>query len=584
MRLEDYWGIGPKTRDLLTEELGVPDAINAIESRDVRTLTDAGLPRGRATRILRYASGGDAMDVLATSDARSVYKQLLESISAHAVTETAADRIRILTPLETRDEIERRLDRVLDARESWDGLSETEREDVCEVFERYDERGGRRATVETALSLARLDLPGELFDPLSALETDVLEDASAALLGLGGSGRRVETGADETLDDLREQLGTVEDLAATPDTVLEAVQSGAREVTELREELSRYVSAETDVDVVQIRDAMPTEAADAREFVGETLRTLVSDIRSEVDEREQTVVSAFEATLEDADEDIEAAVAAVERIGLSVSLARFAREFDLARPVIRDSPVAGVVNARNVFLEAADESVQPVTYAVGNHDLRVRGAARPPQDDRVAVLTGANSGGKTTLLETLCQIQLLAQMGLPVPAEQVEIHLVDSIVFHRRHASFNAGVLESTLRSVVPPVTESGRTLMLVDEFEAITEPGSAANLLHGLVTLTVERDALGVFVTHLADDLEPLPAEARTDGIFAEGLTPDLELEVDYQPRFGSVGRSTPEFIVSRLVADASDPQTRAGYEKLAVAVGEQAVQRTLADVRWQE
>jgi len=200
----------------------------------------------------------------------------------------------------------------------------------------------------------------------------------------------------------------------------------------------------------------------------------------------------------------------------------------------------------------------------------------------VAVLTGANSGGETTLLGTLCQVQLLAQKGLPVPADEAEVGLVDAVVFHRRHASFNAGVLESTLRSVVPPLTDSGRTLMLVDEFEAITEPGSAAELLHGLVTLTVDRSALGVFVTHLADDLEPLPDAARTDGIFAEGLTPDLELSVDYQPRFGTVGKSTPEFIVSRLVANADDPVERSGFETLAEAVGEEAVQQTLSDARW--
>ena len=125
---------------------------------------------------------------------------------------------------------------------------------------------------------------------------------------------------------------------------------------------------------------------------------------------------------------------------------------------------------------------------------------------------------------------------------------------------------------------------MLVDEFEAITEPGSAADLLHGLVTLTVDQEALGVFVTHLADDLEPLPEAARTDGIFAEGLTQDLGLQVDYQPRFETVGRSTPEFIVSRLLADASDNRQRAGYGTLAEAVGESAVQRTLADARWTE
>jgi dsDNA-specific endonuclease/ATPase MutS2 len=197
----------------------------------------------------------------------------------------------------------------------------------------------------------------------------------------------------------------------------------------------------------------------------------------------------------------------------------------------------------------------------------------------VSVLTGANSGGKTTLLETLCQVTLLAAMGLPVPAASAAVGQFDAVVFHRRHASFNAGVLESTLKTIVPPLAREGRTLMLVDEFEAITEPGRAADLLNGLVDLTVERGALGVYVTHLANDLSPLPEAARIDGIFAEGLTQDLELEVDYQPRFGTVGKSTPEFIVSRLVANARDRAERQGFEALAAAVGEEAVQRTLSD-----
>ena len=88
--------------------------------------------------------------------------------------------------------------------------------------------------------------------------------------------------------------------------------------------------------------------------------------------------------------------------------------------------------------------------------------------------------------------------------------------------------------------------------------------------------------MTHLAEDLSPLPDAARIDGIFAEGLTSDLELRVDYQPQFETVGKSTPEFIVSRLVANAGDRGVRAGFEHLAGAVGEEAVQRTLSDAEW--
>jgi hypothetical protein len=585
MRLEDYWGIGPKTRDLLREELGVEAAIEAVESGDVRALTDAGIPRGRATRILRHAHGGEAMDLLATRDARNVYKQTLDIIGKYAVTETAADRIRILTPLPDDGAMRERLDDVQAGRETWERLAESDQQAVIDVFEEYDSvSGGNRSAVQTALRLREDGFTDGVFAPLADLDPDTLTDATAALAGLRGESDRIGEGADSQLDALREQLGGVEDMAATPGEVLEAVQSGARGTDELRDAFARHVADESGVNTGRVREAMPGEAADAAAFVGETLRSLAGDLRAAVEQREETVRAELEGVLDEAAADVDAAVTAVDDIALSLSLARFAAAFDLTRPTFVDREVTAVVTARNLFLEDAGDTVQPITYAVGDHDLDVAGATAPPTGDRVAVLTGANSGGKTTLLETLCQVQLLAQMGLPVPAAQAEVSVVDTIVFHRRHASFNAGVLESTLRSVVPPVTSGGRTLMLVDEFEAITEPGSAADLLHGLVTLTVDREALGVFVTHLADDLEPLPEEARVDGIFAEGLTTDLELEVDYQPRFETVGRSTPEFIVSRLVAGAGDHSERAGYETLAEAVGESAVQRTLADARWTE
>ena len=581
MRLEDYWGIGPKTRDLLAAELGIERALAAIETADTRALVDAGLSQGRATRILRRAQGGAAMDVLATRDTREVYKEILDLAGDYALTEDAASRIRILTPLDSRDEMAERIDRVLEARDSWTALDDGTRRAVETAFE-DNASGGELAAVRTALALSESGVSAGAFEPVADLDDDILEDAAAALAGLEGSGDSIGEGADDRLDSMRRGLAAVEDMAATPESVAEEVQSGARGADDFRETLVRHVSSEAGVDSARVREASPNEATDAGDFVAETLRTLSSDLRTGVDERETEVADQLEGTIETARESIDAAVTVVDDVALYVSLARFAEEYDLRRPTFVDRETVAVENARNLSLVAGGASVQEVTYGIGEHALESPSANAPPSSHRVAVLTGANSGGKTTLLETLCQVQLLAQMGLPVPADSAEVGVVDAVVFHRRHASFNAGVLESTLRSVVPPLTDEGRTLMLVDEFEAITEPGSAADLLHGLVRLSVDRGALGVFVTHLADDLEPLPPEARVDGIFAEGLTQELDLEVDYQPRFETVGRSTPEFIVSRLVANAGDRNERSGFETLAEAVGEEAVQRTLSDARW--
>ncbi|MCG1002112.1 MULTISPECIES: DNA mismatch repair protein [Halobacterium] len=579
MRLEEYWGVGPKTADKLETELGVPDAIDAIESANVRALVDAGISRGRATRILRRANGGEGMDALATDDARAVYKELVALAADYAVTPGAADRIRVRTPLTDRDAMRERLDDVEAARETWARLGGETKQAVLDTFDAHDDAGDtQRAAVDTALGLQdALDGDGGAFAAVTTLDRDALEDAAEALRHLTGDG--VAAGADAKLDRLRERAGDLERLERDTFDVLEDVRSqGVEGTDEFREAFVQYVASEAGVEPRRVRNAMAADAADAADFVSTTLRTLADDVREDADDREDEVAAELRGAISNAREEVDAAVAAVSDLAVDVSLARFAEAHDLTRPEFVEEDAIAVENARNLSL-AADGDVQPVTYAVGDHSL-----ADPPTGDRVTVLTGANSGGKTTLLETLCQVAVLAAMGLPVPADRAELGAVDAIVFHRRHASFNAGVLEATLNSVVPPLTEGDRTLMLVDEFEAITEPGSAADLLHGLVTLTVDEQALGVFVTHLADDLEPLPDVARTDGIFAEGLSQDLDLLVDYQPRFGTVGKSTPEFIVSRLVADAGDRAERAGYETLARAVGEEAVQRTLADAEWTE
>jgi hypothetical protein len=585
VQLESYWGVGPATAATLREAIGEEAAVTAIEAADSRTLVDAGLSEGRVLRILRRADEGARMELLATGDARSVYRSIVDRIASFAVTRRAADRVRVLAPLSDRAAMAARIERVAAAREAWEDLDEATRGAVLDAYEAGEAVDDDTvAGVETALALCEAGVAGDgdgaaaVFTPLSELDAAALADAASALRALGEGG--VSDGADEELDRLRRDLGAVEDLAADAAGVAGSVRESARDAGDFPAALRRHVVSETGVDAAAVEAAMPDEAADASAFVTESLRALADDLRARVDEREAAVRADLEADVAAADEDAATAVEAVREIAVTLTLARFASAFDLRAPRLTDDrDVLAVCEARNLGLVAADGAVQPVTYALGDHGLDADPA--PPTGDRVTVLTGANSGGKTTLLETLCEVAVLAHMGLPVPAA-AEVGTVDRIVFHRRHASFNAGVLESTLKSVVPPVGREGRTLLLVDEFEAITEPGSAADLLAGLVWLAVEREALGAFVTHLAGELDPLPERARIDGIFAEGLTGEFELDVDYQPRFGTVGRSTPEFIVSRLVAEASDPVARQGFETLAEALGQERVQRTLADAEF--
>ncbi|ASJ14009.1 P-loop NTPase family protein [Thermococcus radiotolerans] len=204
------------------------------------------------------------------------------------------------------------------------------------------------------------------------------------------------------------------------------------------------------------------------------------------------------------------------------------------------------VNGRHLFIE----NPQPVSYAVGK---RPDGFPVPGAEDihgeRVVILTGANSGGKTSLLELMTQITVLAHMGFPVPAERAWVEPLDELFFFRRKRSaYGAGAFETALRSFVRALRGEGRKLILIDEFEAITEPGAAVKIIGELLKIAHEKGFYVVIVSHLGEDLMKELPFARVDGIEAKGLDEKLNLIVDRQPIFGKLGRSTPELIVESL------------------------------------
>jgi len=200
----------------------------------------------------------------------------------------------------------------------------------------------------------------------------------------------------------------------------------------------------------------------------------------------------------------------------------------------------GFINGRHLFIR----NPQPVSYAVGEvaHLNGLNG-------ERVVILTGANSGGKTSLLELISQIVILAHMGFPVPAEKAWIEPLDELFFFRRkRSSYGAGTFETALRSFARSLVKEDKKLILIDEFEAITEPGAAVKIIGELLKIAHEREFYVVIVSHLGEDLERELPFARVDGIEARGLDENLNLIVDRQPKFGVLGKSTPELIVERL------------------------------------
>jgi hypothetical protein len=238
----------------------------------------------------------------------------------------------------------------------------------------------------------------------------------------------------------------------------------------------------------------------------------------------------------------EDAVRALIIIDQWLTIARWAKHNSCTMPELVEHGI-WVKEGRHLLLGIAAD---PVTYGLGK-------AAEKDDKQPLALLTGANSGGKTTLLELLAHTCILAHMGLPVPAKQARVGNVDALhILAKAGGTQSAGALEQTLVELANVVSDPTPKLILADELEAITEPGAGARIIAGmLIAARSQPDTSMMLVTHLAPAIIKASGrdDFRVDGIEARGLDSNLELIVDRTPIRNHLARSTPELIVKRLV-----------------------------------
>ena len=231
------------------------------------------------------------------------------------------------------------------------------------------------------------------------------------------------------------------------------------------------------------------------------------------------------------------------------SLGSFAYEYGLTRPKFSDEIKLDGALHLELALKKDEEGIQKVNYQL-------------TKNENIALLTGANSGGKTTLLETLTQISIMAQMGLPVSASNAEIKIFDEIYHFSKKRSLDAGAFESFLNVFIPIVTTNNEKLVLLDELEGITELDAAVKIISTFIDMIKESNSYGIIVTHMARELMNY-TDIRVDGIEAKGLDENYNLIVDRTPKMNFLAKSTPELILKRIY-EKSDDDLKVVYAKI--------------------
>ena len=306
-------------------------------------------------------------------------------------------------------------------------------------------------------------------------------------------------------------------------------------------------------DAVRLDDIFCSEIQYPLELDRQALQSFEQELRIRLETR--TIRSRRELArgLADKKEAVRKLVNKLRDFDFYYAIGTFALEQGLVMPDIVEEPSLGFYDGINLNLVKAE----PVSYALGKTGLT-------EFHERIVLLSGVNSGGKTSLLDLLAQIVILAHMGMPVPATNCKLSIFEELYyFSKSRGTLSAGAFETAMRKFAL-VENSNRKLVLADELEAITEPGASARIIACMLDELNRLGSAAVFVSHIAEEVKRfVKTPVRVDGIEASGLDGDNNLIVRRTPRYNYLAKSTPELILDRLVRTTTGPE-REFYSRL--------------------
>lgn len=242
--------------------------------------------------------------------------------------------------------------------------------------------------------------------------------------------------------------------------------------------------------------------------------------------------------------DLPALLAAAETIQLLDGIfarGRFARDFDAALPEFSASGELRLESARHPVLEdklnREQRAIVPMTLSLN-------------RDERLLVISGPNTGGKTVALKTTGLAALAAQCAIPIAAQRAVLPLFDYVLVDIGDeqsiaadlSTFSAHMLN--LKSIMETATP--QSLVLVDEMGTGTAPEEGAALAVALLDEFRAKECIVLATTH-HDRLKSYAATAP--GVVNAAVEfDDVNLRPTYKLIVGVPGGSSGISIAQRL------------------------------------
>jgi DNA mismatch repair protein MutS2 len=184
--------------------------------------------------------------------------------------------------------------------------------------------------------------------------------------------------------------------------------------------------------------------------------------------------------------------------------ARMARESQMTVPDISAEGRLNLESARHPVLEQVILE-QNARLSTQEHREIVPITVHLGESFEILIITGPNTGGKTLVLKTVGLLSAMALSGIPVPAkagsvvpmfDEILVDIGDEQSIEQSLSTFSAHMTRIT--QILDAATH--RSLVLLDELGAGTDPTEGAALGQAILDELRERGCQAVVTTHLGD------------------------------------------------------------------------------------